>query len=138
MIPADGFYEWIANGKEKLPMYISLQDRRPFVMAGLWERWTDKETGDSIESCSIITTNAAAKIAHIHDRMPVILPSQHHAMWLDPEFSEKESLNALLKPFSDEELDFYPVSKQVNKVASESPDANHLVEPIASQKSLLD
>lgn len=76
LVPADGFYEWAKSaGGTKQPHYITRRDGRPFAFAGLWESW-DGPDGSSIESCTIVTTEANDLVGRIHDRMPVIL-SEH-------------------------------------------------------------
>jgi putative SOS response-associated peptidase YedK len=72
LVLADGFYEWKREGKGKQPYYVRLQDRRPFALAGLWERWEKQEP--ALETCTLITTGPNALMEPIHNRMPVILP----------------------------------------------------------------
>jgi putative SOS response-associated peptidase YedK len=80
LILADGFYEWKKTGNAKRPYHIRLRDGGPFAFAGLWEKW-DRE-GKSIESCTILTTDADAAIRQLHDRMPVIVDTTHYRDWL--------------------------------------------------------
>ncbi|MEO5656011.1 MAG: SOS response-associated peptidase [Nitrosospira sp.] len=85
LIPASGFYEWKTKGKRKQPYFISSRDGRPFSFAGIWSTWKAANTGESIDSCTIITTECNALMQPIHDRMPVILSPEDWAAWLDPE-----------------------------------------------------
>lgn len=126
LIPADGFYEWKAGEGGKQPYRITLDDGRPFAFAGLWEAWHDPAGKARLESCSLVTTEAAPAIRDIHPRMPVILEGEAFAPWLDPE-ARKEALQALLKPYAGA-LRAYPVSTAVNKVAN---DSLALLEPLA-------
>jgi putative SOS response-associated peptidase YedK len=73
IIPADGFYEWQQLERGKLPHYIYLRDGSPMAFAGVWSSWRDRETGNRIRSCAIITTAAHPTLARIHGRMPVML-----------------------------------------------------------------
>ncbi|MFH0793003.1 MAG: SOS response-associated peptidase, partial [bacterium] len=82
LVVADGFYEWKRAGGRKQPMRIVMRDRQPFGMAGLWEAWRSPE-GESVESFTIITTEANEMIRGIHNRMPVILKRGDEGMWLD-------------------------------------------------------
>ena len=66
---------------------------RPFAFAGLWERWKDPADGAMLESCTIVTTDAAATIRKIHDRMPVVLAEADWDRWLDTAFSDTETLS---------------------------------------------
>jgi putative SOS response-associated peptidase YedK len=70
LILADGFYEWKSESGRKQPYRITLTGGGPFALAGLWERWTDPQGAGTIESCTIITTEANARLREIHHRMP--------------------------------------------------------------------
>jgi putative SOS response-associated peptidase YedK len=127
LIPADGFYEWQANpsGKGKTPMYIRLQDGKPFAFAGLWERWNSPD-GSTILSTTIITTRPNALMEPIHNRMPVILPSSAYAAWLTPEETDAAALLPLLEPYPAQAMAAYAVSTLVNSPAHDAPD---LIQP---------
>ena len=116
LIPADGFIEW--KGAEKQPCFIYLKDQALFAFAGLWSNWKNPE-GVSINTYTILTTEANETLATIHQRMPVILPTEKYECWLAPD-SNLDTVRSLLKPFPSEEFDFHPVSKAVN-----SPKNNH-------------
>ncbi len=125
LILADGFYEWQKTDSGKQPFYIHMKDGSPFAFAGLWEDW---KNGEEIRSCAIITTDANDLMGEIHHRMPVILHPENYEMWLDPSFDEKEPLTALLKPYPDEAMEAYPVSRRVNRPANNEPSC---IEPAA-------
>ncbi|MHB1778068.1 MAG: SOS response-associated peptidase, partial [Acidimicrobiales bacterium] len=97
LVVADGFYEWQKTDGKKRPFYVQMKDQQPFGMAGLWERW-DKQ-GEPIESCTILTTDANDLMMPIHERMPVIIPSDQFDLWLDPAVHDEKKLSELLKPF---------------------------------------
>ena len=119
---ADGFYEWQKAGKAKQPYFIRLKNDKPFAFAfaGLAEHWHRGE--QVIDSCTLITTDPNELMADIHDRMPVILSPDDYDLWLDPEFQDKEKLQALLRPYPEDELTAYPVSTTVNNPKNESPE----------------
>ena len=94
LIPASGFFEWKTEGRRKQPYFISSRDGAPFSFAG--ETW-DSDTGETKESCAIITTECNALMLPIHDRMPVILSQDTWDAWLDPNLSRDEILLSLLK-----------------------------------------
>ena len=73
LVLADGFYEWRKAGSKKIPMYIALKSGDPFGMAGLWETWK-APSGETVHSCTIITTPPNSLMEPIHNRMPAILP----------------------------------------------------------------
>lgn len=119
IILASGFYEWKREGKTKKPFYIHRADEKPITFAGLWEHWVDKATGEIIESCTIVTTEANAQLKTIHDRMPVILGYEKAKEWLDHETEDPERLKEILEHPGVVELELYPVSDFVNSVRNE-------------------
>jgi putative SOS response-associated peptidase YedK len=120
LIPADGFYEWSKQGKEKSPFCFSMADDSIFAFAGIWDRWRNPNQ-ESMETCSIITTSANAILSGIHDRMPVILKRDHYDLWLDPGFNKVDDLLDLLKPFPADAMRHYRVSTRVNSVRNDDP-----------------
>jgi putative SOS response-associated peptidase YedK len=127
LVLADGYYEWIKRGKEKIPHRIQIRDQAPFAMAGLWERWKPKTPeAETVHTFTIITVPAAKSVEHIHDRMPAILTREQERLWLDLDLPEKEAKQLLL-PYPEDELQYYTVSKKVNSTRNESED---LLEPV--------
>ena len=114
LVLADGYYEWQRSGAIKQPYFISFADGAPFGMAGLWERWRDPGRGEPLESCCIVTTSPAPAVAHVHDRMPVIIPPDAYAEWLDPDNAAPDRLARLLAPCEAPGLQARPVSRRVN------------------------
>ncbi len=119
LVVADGFYEWRKTHSGKQPYFIHRQDDRPFAFAGLWESWQDPE-GQRLESCTIITTQASRVLQPLHDRMPVILPAEQYARWLDTAVTAEE-VQALLVPCESEPLEVHPVGPLVNNPRNDSP-----------------
>src|SRR5512135_3759995 len=81
LILADGFYEWQKGAGPKgraQPFLFKLEDDKPFAFAGLWEFWKDPE-GETLNTCTIITTAANELVRPVHERMPVMLSGD--AMW---------------------------------------------------------
>ena len=120
LVLADGFFEWQRRGKVKVPHLIRMRDGRPFAFGGLWEQWIDPQ-GEVVESCTIITTEANALIAEVHHRMPVVLRPADYDLWLDPEVSDVDQLQPLLRPFPADQMETRPVSTLVNSVRNDSP-----------------
>ncbi len=120
LIPTTGFYEWVATGgKKKQPFHIRMKGGGPFALARLWRRWRD-EGGATVESCTIITTEANELVRPIHDRMPVILAPQDYGTWLDPR-TPPEQLHALLRPYPAEAMKAVPVGSYVSNPRNEGP-----------------
>lgn len=121
LILADGFYEWQQQeNKQKQPFYFRMSDQSPFAFAGLWEHWNAQETGETIESCTIITTESNDLMKSVHNRMPVILEPKNYDLWLDPEVKKSELLQPLLNPYPAEEMTAFAVSKAVNKPSNDT------------------
>ncbi len=117
LIIADGFYEWHhANGKT-YPFYIQLLNKNLFSFAGLWDSWTDKDSGINYDTFSILTTEANPLLALIHNkkkRMPVILNRDDENRWLknDLETSEIESM---FYKYDEKLLKAYTVSRLISR-----------------------
>lgn len=120
LIPADGFYEWKANG-QKVPMRIIKKDNGIFSFAGLWDEWVSPE-GEVIRSCTIITTTPNELTGQIHNRMPVILTPEAERLWADDSITDAVLLKSLLVPYPADEMIMYPVSRLVNNPANDTPE----------------
>ncbi|HXU44769.1 MAG TPA: SOS response-associated peptidase [Thermoanaerobaculia bacterium] len=125
LVLADGFYEWKKEGKLKQPYWIHRRDGQPFAFAGLWASWRPRgapREEPALETFTILTTTPNELMRPIHDRMPVILERDEHALWLDPAVSEVERLTSLLGPAPDGAFEATPVSRAVNSPAHDAPD----------------
>ncbi len=129
LIPADGFYEWVADERGKRPVWFSRPDGDLFAFAGIWAALPRKGTDDVLHSCAIVTTEPNDLIRPIHDRMPVLLVPDREADWLDPERPVDE-LISLLVPAADDALIAREVSDLVNDVREDGP---RLIEPREEQ-----
>lgn len=129
LVPASGFYEWQKTGKEKLPFYIRLKSDDLFSFAGLYDIWKDTEDKE-IASFTIITTGPNGLVAPIHNRMPVILERESEEKWLE-EPADMSKLISLLKPFPENKMEAYPVSRAVNYGEN---DSEELIKPVKENK----
>ena len=68
-----------------------------------------------------MTTAANELVRPVHDRMPVILPRQHWAAWLDPALQEAGELVPLLRPYPAEAMRAYPVGVLVSNPKNDGP-----------------
>jgi len=112
LIPANGFYEWKAEGGARQPYYIYPSSGELFAFAGLWEQWNDLQT------CAIITTDANDKMAAVHERMPVIVAPADYATWL-------AGGAIALSPCPESAIGIRRVSRAVNNARHENP---HLID----------
>lgn len=122
LVLASGFYEWMRQGKTKIPHLIEVADGAPFAMAGIWERWTDPDTDEEVRSCSILTTTPNTLMDGIHNRMPVILPEAHWDHWLDTTVQSPDTLKELLVPYDSEHMAARRVSTAVGNVRNKGPE----------------
>jgi putative SOS response-associated peptidase YedK len=131
LILASAFYEWqpVPGSKRKQPHAIQVDHGGPFAFAGLWDRWVSRETGEVIESCTIITCEANAVLAPVHNRMPVILPPDRYDAWLDPA-TPAAALHWMLAPYPAEGMHAYPVSTYVNAPGHDGPEC---IEPMGAE-----
>ncbi len=121
LIPATGFYEWMKTESRKQPFLFRLRDGGLFAFAGLWEVGRDRD-GKAAEACALLTTEANELVRPAHNRMPVILDPRHYAEWLDSGLADVEAFRPLLRPFSSDAMEAFPVSDLVNSARHEGPD----------------
>lgn len=116
LIPVSGFFESQTIGKKKQPHYIYAANYQPLLFAGLFAEWTDTQTGELLQSYSIITTDANDLMAEIHNvkkRMPVILNTQQAKDYLRGDAAARETL---LKPCDNDVLKAHPVANWLNQM----------------------
>ena len=119
LIPVSGYYEWQNTQDGKQPWYFTARDGSPaLTVAGLWDEWKNRETGEPLTSCTMIITEPNDFVAAVHDRMPVLLTEQQFEPWLTGEAGLE-----YLKPAPNDLLQKWPVSKRVNSSWADSDDA---------------
>lgn len=121
LIPADGFYEWKGQGADKRPYLVRRKGDGPIAFAGVWETWLGPN-GEEIESCAIVTVEASPLLRHVHHRMPVMLAPEAYEAWLDCDNIRAEDALKAISVLADDQLETYPVSPAVNRVANDGPD----------------
>ena len=134
LVPADAFYEWQKAGKAKQPYCFEVGERELFAFAGIWDRW--KDGGNTVETCSILTTTPNAVTSAVHDRMPVILDQDSYDLWLDPGMRDVSAVSELLKPYDARRMRCYPISTRINHVANDDPERSAPVELAQIQNRL--
>ncbi|HEV7809952.1 MAG TPA: SOS response-associated peptidase [Candidatus Limnocylindrales bacterium] len=127
LIPVDAFYEWQRIGSRRQPFTIGRSDGRPLALAGLWSGWRDPERDAVIRTFTIVTTGPNEQMLGLHDRMPVVMPDDAWARWLDPDVTDVGELQGLFEPSDEVALRIQPVRDLVNNVRNNGPE---LVEPI--------
>lgn len=125
IVHVEGFYEHHHLGKHTYPYFIHLKDRPQFALAGLWDRWKDPESGEVLQTFSIVTCEGNDLMRRIHNkpgsgpgqarsegpRMPVILTGPEEELWLAPVHSaaDEAAIQALIKPYPQEAMAAHPV-----------------------------
>ncbi len=122
LVPASGYYEWQSAGRVKQPWYLAPRDTALFGLAGITALWHGPQ--GAVRSVALITTPANALSARIHDRMPLIIAPGDYAAWLDPRNDDRAALEALVRPYPEERMTAYAVSRRVN--TPENDDASLL------------
>jgi putative SOS response-associated peptidase YedK len=110
----DGFFEWRHEGRNKQPWFISMGGE-PFAVAGLCSNWVNTETGEVLNTATIVTTPANELMSYIHNekqRMPFIIPQEHWALWLDAD-APAEKVTAIIQPLPDGQLKAHRISKLI-------------------------
>jgi putative SOS response-associated peptidase YedK len=129
-VPINGYYEWHHGEKEKYPHFIFPRYDKVFLLAGIYEQWTDPVADECLETFSIITTAANERMSWIHNskkRMPAILSLADAKRWLDREvpFADKKDM---LKPYSQEQMADHTISRLITS-RKENPNCERVMLP---------
>lgn len=130
LIPCTGFYEWRDVNKKKYPHFISLKNEEVFSLGGLYDTWVNKETGEILNTFSIITTEANPLMAKIHNtklRMPFILPKELEDEWIKSDAPESY-LKDLMKPLDESLMQAHTISKRITS-RTENPNDPETLKP---------
>ncbi|MFI1969304.1 SOS response-associated peptidase [Streptomyces cinnamoneus] len=132
----------------KQPYFVTAADSSVMAMAGVYEFWRDPALPPDHPrawwaTCSVITTAAEpgpfagtdgageggpGSLAEIHPRMPLVLPPERWAAWLDPRTDPGE-LRSLLAPPPAGLVRAHPVTTAVSDVRNNGPE---LLEELAA------
>ena len=120
LLPVTGYFEFHHTTSGVIPYYIFLRGDDIFSLGGISETWQNPETKETIQTFTILTTNANSLCASIHNggknpyRMPVIVGRAHEEMWLDKTLNEND-IQQFFMPFDDGKMDAYPVVRDFLK-----------------------
>ncbi|QGF24436.1 SOS response-associated peptidase [Raineyella fluvialis] len=138
LLPAEGYYEWQKlPGGRKLPTFLHGDSDRTLAFAALFENWPDPALPEDhpakwLRTVTIITTAASDALGHIHDRTPLIVPSDLQRDWLDPATTSEADVRGLLASIPPPRLVPRVVSDRVNAVRNNGPD---LIEAVRDEPS---
>lgn len=124
LVPATGFYEWTGRPGSKRPHLFQTRDGGLVAFAGLADHWVGAD-GSELETAAILTTQANATMAPIHDRMPVIIAPEHFEAWLDCRSGTSKFVEGLLAPPPDDLLEVVDVNPKLNNPRNEGPELLH-------------
>ena len=114
LVPANGFYEWRHEGKEKIPHFVYLKNQDIFSFAGIFENWTNKETGEIINTYSILTAPANELMSYVHnnrERMPVILRKEDEEYWLS-DLKNEDEICKVYNQITSEEMQYQVIDSK--------------------------
>jgi putative SOS response-associated peptidase YedK len=121
LVPADGYYEWMATASGKVPMYLHGDGVLSF--AGLYEIRRDLEDPDQwLWTYTIVTCTTQDALGHVHDRSPVVVPAELRTAWLDPTLTDPAVVRDLLASMPEPVLETYEVSTAVNSAQNDGPE----------------
>lgn len=111
---SSGFYEWRHYRGVAYPYFIRVREKDVFYQAGIWQPWTDRETGERMTTFALITTKANSLLSCIHNkrkRMPVILTDELTKEWMQKDLSEKRIKEIATYQFPSEDLEAWTIRK---------------------------
>lgn len=131
LIPASGYYEWRKNADgSKTPHYITRQDSKPMLFAGLHSTWSGPN-GEEIDTAAIVTLAAKGEMKKLHDRVPAVLDSAGAAEWIDTAEVNGPAAGKIIANLKTPAMRFEPVS---SRVGSPSNDDEGLIQPVYEDK----
>jgi putative SOS response-associated peptidase YedK len=135
LVLSTGFYEWRhlhgVNKKTgmplktsvKIPYFIHMPAAEYFFMAGIWQGWQDKDSGEYAETFSILTTSANQIMSKVHNskkRMPLIFPEAEAFNWLLGSLDEQGLTEVINYELPSVLLRVYPVARDFRESADPS------------------
>ncbi len=110
IVPLSSFIEWRSEQGTKQPYLVDSPDQA-LAVAAIWDCWQGRE--GPVESCALVTVDAAPEFQQIHTRMPLMLDSGERQRWLDVA-SPLAANDALFQPRLKCSLRATPISTGVN------------------------
>ena len=138
LLLSTGFFEWKhKDAKTLIPYYIHLKNQPVFAFAGLFDVWSNPAEDRLYRTFSIITAEANPLMAEIHNtkkRMPLILDKAHEMNWIRPDLDQPE-IESMIKPFNENQMVAYTVSKLVSS-KSQNSNVAEVLKPFEYVKDL--
>lgn len=122
IIPANLYYEWKEEGKNKKVKHgIGLNDQSLISFGGIFKVTIDEKESTQQMSFVIITTEAQEDIKNIHSRMPLIIKDKDLDPWLDRNANIKH-IEKILKSNTNKE---FTITRFEDKPLNNSDDDGH-------------
>ena len=124
LVPTDGYYEWTGRPGAKQPHLIRPKTdsgAHLMAMAGIWEHWLGAD-GSELQTMAILTTGASTTVAAVHDRMPVIVPTDDFDAWLDCSPGSSQPIQHVLWAAPGGMLEILAVSPRLNNSRNDGAD----------------
>ena len=112
LVPATAFYETDRATKKRYKFTVKNQPE--IFYAGIFNHWTDKETGEIFKTFAIITCAANGLVSTVWERMPVILNTQAQQTWMNIESSTEECAS-LLQPYPSDAMELQEAPQLIRK-----------------------
>lgn len=93
LVPAAAFYETDRSTKKRYR--FTVRDEPEIFYAGIFNHWTNKDTGEIFKTFAIITWEANELVRQVWERMPVILNKDAQQVWMNMESSVQECVSLL-------------------------------------------
>lgn len=146
ILPVSFFYEWRhvatvdVKKPDKIPYCIAPEKEDYLLLAGIWQPWTDQQTGETLDTFAIVTTQANAWMAQIHNskkRMPLICTQTQAEQWISPDLTENELRRMLDVPCTDVPLHAWTIHKNFKVLDQPTEAEGYDIPPIESYSSTL-
>jgi putative SOS response-associated peptidase YedK len=133
LVPVTHFFEWRHYRPEgaarpiAYPYFIGMADNSIFYLAGIWQYWTDRSTGELLGTFAVVTTAANALMRQIHNtklRQPTILTPDLAEAWLAETTDETRIAELAGFCIYPEKLAAWPIVKEFRQ-------ASHPTQPAA-------
>lgn len=118
------FFEWrhiYPMGKKGQPLktavkypYCIRTKEKYHLTAGIWQKWIDRETGETVDTCALVTTKANSILEQIHNskkRMPTILTPELAGEWISDGLSEERITQIATYQYPSEQIEAWTIAK---------------------------
>ena len=129
LIPVNCYYCWIRKESRKTPHVVYIKDQRIFTLAGIYDDWTDRQSGECITSFAMLINYPSKHLANLLGSMPVVIPPSRRTKYLKSTIPLNEVMR-LIRPFETDQFNLYPVSNEIN---NQGVDHKGLVQPVGQR-----